>query len=474
MCGIIGFVNRGIPKLNINNFTSQALIVNSLRGTDGSGLLLVEENGDISMYKRPLPGWDLTQLATTRNIISSSTPVFGLIHNRAGTNGGNKVETSHPVIHEHIHLIHNGVVTQLTSIGASWDEHDSTAIAKALASKTEKEVLELLTGSYALIWYNSKDKTFNVARNEERPLYIATAKKNKSAFFSSEDGALLWLAERNQIELKDITEFKTGMHLKVPLDGKEKSRSAPFKIKKYEPPTNYGYQGRWTDYTKYSLVNKGEEFYARYEGRLIYANESTEYLKFKHVNDSVYGWVVVATEEYIKKLDIGELYKLRALDSRVNQTNSSNLDAAIVSLEKFNPPAIPTVKDNYVVGSTIKFLPLQAIAKPRGWTVSGITDDTQYTNVRGFCITHLREIDLDELYEATIQTIATSNKAKQEYILIDGSTMRPCREDSLTHCGWCDDPLSVKEALENQVPELGNSAALCNSCHSHYMKSGAI
>lgn len=474
MCGIIGFVNRGVPKININNFTSQALIINSLRGVDGSGLLLVGDKGDISMYKRPLPGWDLAQLITTRNIISSSNPVFGLIHNRAGTNGGNRVETSHPVVHEHIHLIHNGVVTQLTNIGSNWDEHDSTAIAKALAAKPEKEVLELLTGSYALIWYNANDKTFNVARNEDRPLYIATAKKNKSAFFSSEDGALLWLAERNEIDLKDINEFKSGMHLKVPLDDKEKSRSTAFKIKKYEPPASNGYQGHFDNYTKYSLVNKGEEFYARYEGRLIYANSSTEYLKFKHINDTVYGWVVVATEEYIKKLEGGELYKIRALESRTSQINSSNLDAELISLEKFNPPKISSVHDHYKVGERIQFLPLQVNSRPRGWSVSGITDDTNYTNVRGFCISHLKEIDLDEIYEATIQTIVTANKTKEEYILIDGSTMRLHAEISLTNCGWCNEPLSVKEALENKTPELGNQAALCNGCHSCYLKSGAV
>lgn len=468
MCGLVGFVNRGIAKEKINNFITQALITNSLRGTDGSGFLLVEENSDVSMYKRPLPGWDLIQLLPTRNILSAVNPVFGLIHNRAGTNGGNKVETSHPVSHDHIHLIHNGVVTQLTTLGASWDAHDSTAVATALATKPEKEILETLTGSYALIWYNAQDKSLNVARNEQRPLYIATAKKSKSVFFSSEDGLLLWLAERNEIELKDISEFKVGMHLKVPLNEKEKSKTSSFKIKKYEVThTNLG--NEWTGYT---TVNKGEEFYAKYEGRLIYSNDKKAWLKFKHVNDSCYGWVIPEKEELLAKLEMGELYKIKALESRISKSVSANLDAEIVSLEKYEPKQ---VSNNYAIGSTIKFLPIEAHSRPRGWTFSGITDDTNFINVRGFCITHLREIDLDELYEAKIQTIVTANKTKEEYILIDGSSMVLAGSSkSNTNCGWCNEPLSIEEALNNKVPEISNEGALCNSCNSYYLKSGTV
>lgn len=126
MCGLVGFINRDIIKLNINNFVGNSLVANSLRGTDGSGLFLVGEKGETSIYKRPLPGWDLAQLIPTKSMLGANDKsVFGIIHNRASTNGGNSIETSHPVVHEHITLAHNGVINQIHSLGVPYNTHDS-------------------------------------------------------------------------------------------------------------------------------------------------------------------------------------------------------------------------------------------------------------------------------------------------------------------------------------------------------------
>ena len=97
MCGIVGFINRGITKPSLSGFIQQSLVANSLRGTDGSGLFLVDDKGNGSIYKRPLPGWDLMQLLPIKSMLADTTPVFGIIHNRASTNGGNSIETSHPI-----------------------------------------------------------------------------------------------------------------------------------------------------------------------------------------------------------------------------------------------------------------------------------------------------------------------------------------------------------------------------------------
>ena len=61
MCGLFGFVNRDLTKLKLTELISQSLILNSLRGIDGAGIALVDPKGEVHMYKRPLPGWDLLQ-----------------------------------------------------------------------------------------------------------------------------------------------------------------------------------------------------------------------------------------------------------------------------------------------------------------------------------------------------------------------------------------------------------------------------
>src|SRR3990172_1040464 len=86
MCGLFGIINRDIPTPVMKEIIKQGLIVNSLRGVDGAGFAVVDEQGEIHSYKRPIPGWDLVQLIPTLSILDNCTKIpVALVHNRAST-----------------------------------------------------------------------------------------------------------------------------------------------------------------------------------------------------------------------------------------------------------------------------------------------------------------------------------------------------------------------------------------------------
>lgn len=496
MCGLVGFVNRDMVAKSVKDFIKQSLIANSLRGIDGSGFCIVDEKETVQYYKRPLPGWDLVQLIPTNSILADTVPItFGLIHNRASTNGGNKIETSHPINFEHITLIHNGVVTQLHSLGSTWEVHDSTAIAIAMAQKSEKETLELLVGAYALIWYNAIDKTFNVARNDQRPLYMATVKKSKSLLFGSEDGMLMWLADRNDIDLKEISLIEPGTHFKISHNPNSKMKI--IKFKPHTPPVYntpaIGYSAT-NAYNVYTTIRDKEEFYGIYDGELAYGGASSkEYFKFKHIKDAMYGWVVDTKDhqEWKSQLVMGQIYRLMALESRVISGNCANLNAALMDVKPVDKNLINKCVPQLTVVSKLAgifkerdevlFETSNVIfrAKNGSMAFTGYTDDEDFIEVRGFNIQNIK-LEKDTHYRARIKTIVEASNKMGPYILIDPTTIieqvhnRIPGNSNDINCGWCDSVLTNREVINNQALGISNSGSLCDTCFRQYEKSCGV
>lgn len=474
MCGIVGFVNRDIKKDSLSQFIFQSLVANSLRGTDGSGVAIVDKGANISWYKRPLPGWDLAQLSALKAIVAGAeTPLYGIIHNRAGTNGGNSIDTSHPVISGHITLAHNGVITALYSLGGTLT-HDSTAIAESMASRGEKETLELLQGSYALMWHNAKDNTLNVARNEQRPLYVGTVKGSSSLLFSSEDGLLLWLADRNEILLKSVSMLPPGMHTKIFADATIKSQASKFTIYS-PPPIVYSAGASGYQVGRYTTLNKGDEFLAYYEGTFVTGHSRKEVAKFRHINDGFYSWVVPVDKGQQTKLVEKAVYRLRAAEDRVTVTNAANMDAELLSMVPEDTSKVPSATDQfYKPGDKVKFIPINLYsrgAKGAG-SLIGVTEDTNMVEVRSFGVQKIRDMDCNSMYEGVVKSFIVNVKESTEYLLLDPNKIELITSGGVVNnCGWCDAHLTAREMINNAAPAVTASGALCDVCYSHYAQS---
>ena len=470
MCGLFGIVNRDITKVKTIDLIKQSLILNSLRGIDGAGFALVDKKGEVRTYRRPLPGWDLVQLAPTKSLLDSGDNiVFGLVHNRAGTTGGIQVETSHPINYKHITLIHNGSVHSLHDLGSTALTHDSTAIAIALADKDERETLELILGSYALIWYNAIDTTLNIARNDQRPLFAATIKKSKSILYGSEDGMLLWLASRNSIDIKDIVNVPTGVHIKIPLDEAGRIKTSKFTIKTYTYAAPVQNLSDWG----YKITAVTEKFTATYQGVLDSFGKTGKQFKFKRDGDPMYAWLTPYNPEIEPLLIHGRTYNLVAMDSRSSASVSANLNAELLSASPIEIVALPkstTLKDFYKEGSEVTFevdhiYPSPPRGNTSGSSFEGVATDGSEADVRSYNVT----IPLKKGVRYTGAVRAVIKSKKDHYVLVNGDTVREASSKEVIElCGWCDEPLTQEEISKNSTYSLGNDALLCGKCSAQY------
>lgn len=248
MCGIVGFVNLVPNAVNLNQekFLTDAIYMDTLRGWDSTGLVLVKGNGILQKYKKAVSGCEFIQLRKYNKMIKDLQNVrFAFAHNRAATVGSVRDETAHPFTFGDITMIHNGTLDFDNGLNVQALEVDSAEIAYALSQTPAVKVLEKLRGAFALVWYDASDKTINLARNSERPLILATNQEDTAMYFASER----WMIEAAQERHKGLgtltyAALPVGQLIKVKLDAKTFDESENIKftpyVKKQEGYLGYG------------------------------------------------------------------------------------------------------------------------------------------------------------------------------------------------------------------------------------------
>jgi len=211
MCGIVGVFNT--TNLDITSkikFFSEALLVDSLRGHDSTGVFVVDKNQkDISIFKRAMDAPDFLAMNQYLSIKAAMrTANFIVGHNRAATQGALTHHNSHPFSHGKIVMVHNGTLTNHKSLkGGKSFSVDSEAFTYAMDVVGEKETLETVKGAFAVVWYNTDTGKLYMARNDERPLHYAFTSDGKSVLVASEALMIPWLASRKGTDLK-LTSLK--------------------------------------------------------------------------------------------------------------------------------------------------------------------------------------------------------------------------------------------------------------------------
>ena len=213
MCGIIGGVN--LPAKVGQDFITQALYVDALRGWDSTGLVAIRE-GKAEYYKRALGAADFLRTRAFQRLVSGQAEAF-IGHNRAATVGSVTDETAHPFVHGHIIGVHNG------TLDWGWDKElkdgkkfavDSDALIYNISQEGVRETVAKAEGAFAIVYYDMKARTLNIIRNKERPMYygLLNYKGDDRWVYGSEAGLLEWIAERTDSgdPPKDIWELKEG------------------------------------------------------------------------------------------------------------------------------------------------------------------------------------------------------------------------------------------------------------------------
>lgn len=220
MCGIVGLISKkqyGFDSGLRDLFTS-LLQMDTIRGADSTGAFGVDKDGQIDIIKGDTNGWQFTHCKKYSNFADKIYSVYHIVigHNRAATKGLVTPHNAHPFKEDNICLVHNGTIYNQDELDKN-TEVDSHAITKALTKSDAKTALNLIHGPFALVWFDATQKTLNLARNQERPLFLLEYENFWT--IASEPGLPYWLNGREGRKIVGVPKLiPTEKILRFPLD----------------------------------------------------------------------------------------------------------------------------------------------------------------------------------------------------------------------------------------------------------------
>lgn len=201
MCGLIGILST-YGTNDVNKFFIQGLFADTLRGGDGTGMILVNEKTyEVETLKMGDEAPRFLKDDKTKELLSKNIYKLLMGHNRYATMGKTGTKQAHPFKYNNIYFMHNGIIRNAIKLAKEHKieyEVDSEVAMYLIGKLGPKEAIKQLDGAFCLTWYNEEDKTFNTIRNYERPLHIGISETNNKIVYGSERGLLAWLLERNK------------------------------------------------------------------------------------------------------------------------------------------------------------------------------------------------------------------------------------------------------------------------------------
>lgn len=203
MCGIFMTVSKSVDE----DFMSDMFVMDALRGKDSCGLISITNN-EADTFKRAVSAVDFIDMKSyTTNFWANTKAAVG--HNRAATKGAVNSLNAHPFTCGNITGVHNGTLRGQWRLDDNQDfEVDSENIFHDINKNGIEDTWSRIDGAAALMYWNDEDKTLNVIRNEERPLFM-TKSITDNFFLASEKFMLLAAMARQGIKWTDVEPVPT-------------------------------------------------------------------------------------------------------------------------------------------------------------------------------------------------------------------------------------------------------------------------
>lgn len=237
MCGLVGMAGN----LAVKEETSfkQLLMVDSLRGPHSVGIAAVSSGGAITIRKKAIPVNDFLEAAPVEAIFRGVNRVL-IGHNRWATRGAVSNYNAHPFLIDKIVGAHNGSLTNMKLLPDSeMFNVDSEAIFNSIETLGVAETGLRLHGAWALTWYDSRDETLHMWRNDDRPLFYVFSEDRKCIFWASEVWMLLGILARNGIKHTEVHDVAPHYEYKfvIPMkNGGTINEISIVPVKAYTPP----------------------------------------------------------------------------------------------------------------------------------------------------------------------------------------------------------------------------------------------
>lgn len=219
MCGIIGVA--GSLKVEHDKIFKQLLIVDSLRGTDSTGMCLVPMGGAEERVVKAIgnPFDFLESPQFTRAFACMAAVLMG--HNRYATQGKVNKINAHPFEMDKLIGMHNGTLThKYELLDARHFDVDSENLYHHMNELGLKSLMEVIRGAWSLVWWDKEAAELNFLRNDERPMHIAYFNEGKTIAWASEEKMLELVLDRNGVKDYRIVETEVNLHYRFPVNHK--------------------------------------------------------------------------------------------------------------------------------------------------------------------------------------------------------------------------------------------------------------
>lgn len=204
MCGLVACITKrefGFTSKDKDIF-DQLLYADALRGRDSTGIFCVNKFGNVNTLKSAQQAADFQKTTEYKAALNAAFMNGRVLvgHNRAATHGETVDKNAHPFISNNICLVHNGTLYNHKIIADV--AVDSHALAIGFSKEGHVKTLDKAFGAYALIWYDAKEQTVYIAKNDQRPLWMIDTPD--AIYIASEADMLTWVVGRN-LTTKDAT-----------------------------------------------------------------------------------------------------------------------------------------------------------------------------------------------------------------------------------------------------------------------------
>lgn len=226
MCGIVGYIG----KRQVFPILIKGLKRLEYRGYDSAGVAMINDNGDLCVYKTKGKVADLERFCEDKDISGT----VGIAHTRWATHGEPSSVNAHPHYSEskNIAIIHNGIIEnyadlkkKLVADGVKFRSDTDTEVIVQLIEyiQTRKNVdlltavrfaLTQLIGAYAIAVLDKRDKDQIIAARKQSPLVIGIG---EDEFFLGSDATPIIEYTDKVVYLDDdnIAVIRRGEDLKV-------------------------------------------------------------------------------------------------------------------------------------------------------------------------------------------------------------------------------------------------------------------
>lgn len=226
MCGIVGYIgNREAYPILIKGLKRL-----EYRGYDSAGAALINQNGELSVYKTKGKVSDLEAFCQDKDISGS----VGIAHTRWATHGEPSSLNAHPHYSEskNLAIIHNGIIENYADLkkklildGVHFRSDTDTEVVVQLIEyiQTKKNVdlltavrlaLHQLIGAYAIALLDKREKNQIIAARKQSPLVIGIG---DNEFFLGSDATPIIEYTDKVVYLDDdnVAVMRLGEELKV-------------------------------------------------------------------------------------------------------------------------------------------------------------------------------------------------------------------------------------------------------------------